>query len=52
MARGVGGGWKIIRGRRIFSLFPSKRGGGGGGGVRGRRLIEEQLLVKEIWDIY
>ena len=26
MARGVGGGGEIIRGRRLLQIFPSKRG--------------------------
>ena len=36
----------IIRGRRLFEIFWSK--GGGGAIIRGRRLIEGQLLFEEI----
>ena len=46
----MGGFGRLLEGGEYFHYFPLR--GEGGGVVRGRRLIEGQLLFEEIWYMY
>ena len=43
---------RLLEGGEYFNYFPLRGVGVGGGIVRGRRLIEGQLLFEEIWYMY